>query len=163
MQLCHACTSPVRLAVTVHQHSAVSGRHLSCQMHIAQDWHDPDTATSWTSCLSFSMSLHLMWLLDYVLIALAHLHTHKRTQKDFGGGQTVPCWAAPRPTIGATSPQKAHVLKPRGAEEHNGRQVKDSWGALPGPSQGYLRRTISPMSRCDTHHDESSAAALQIR
>ena len=39
-----------------------------------------------------------------------------------GGAQIIPHWATSKPMTGAISPSKAHLYKPKGAQEHKGRQ-----------------------------------------
>ena len=71
------------------------------------------------------------------------------------------------PTTGAINPLTAHLHKPRGAQGHNGiweprlRTPKELITSL-GPSQGCPSKATAPLSRHETHQDQSSGAAVQI-
>lgn len=91
------------------------------------------------------------------------LHTHNELRETVAGGgaQIIACRATPR----AISPSKSYLHKPGGAQWQAGTQIKDPnqgphlvWA----PPRAVPAEPSAPVSRRETHLDESSRAALQI-
>lgn len=88
-------------------------------------------------------------LLGYVIKLICTFTNEFREKMRGGGGQIMSCWATFRSIIGAFSPLKAHLCKPRGAQGHNGRQesklqTPKKWPSCTGPSRGCPSRVIIP-------------------